>query len=221
MELNILTIILAATVIISLIAFNNRLLLERSLFIPYDVKYHRKYSRYITHMFVHADYGHLAFNMFSLFFLGRFLLTLSPAEGFLKPGIDYGLMHHYGNIEGQIHFFILYFAGGIVSTIIPFVRHQDNMHYRSLGASGAVSSVVFAAILWNPSAPLAIVFLPGLTFPAWVFGLVYLGFEFYMDRRGKGRVAHDAHIGGALFGICYILIINIDKARDFVHAIFG
>jgi len=190
------------------------------MFIPYDVKHHRKYERYFTHMFVHADFGHLAFNMFSLYFLGSFLLTLGTQEGILRPGIDYGLMHHYGVLKGQIHFFILYFAGGIVATIIPYVRHQDNMHYRSLGASGAVSAVVFGAILWNPSVPLSIVFLPGISFPAWVFGLVYLGFEFYMDRRGGGRIAHDAHIGGALFGITYILIINIDKGTEFFQAIF-
>ncbi len=222
MELNILTIILVVTVIISMVAFNNQQLLDRSMFIPYDVKHHRKYERYITHIFVHADYGHLAFNMFSLYFLGSFLLTLEPNRMTLDGvALDQGLIYEYGLVKGQIHFFILYFAGGIVATIVPFVRHQDNMHYRSLGASGAVSAVVFAAILWNPSAPLQIIFLPGISFPAWGFGLVYLAFEFYMDKRGGGRIAHDAHIGGALFGIGYVLIINIGKGTEFIQSIFG
>jgi membrane associated rhomboid family serine protease len=221
MELNILTIILIVTVIISLVALNNQEILNRYMFIPYDVKHHKRYGRYVTHMFVHADMGHLAFNMFSLYFLGNFLLTIGPDQVLAGNGVDYGLMYHYGPWNGQLHFFILYFAGGIVATIIPYVRHQDNMHYRSLGASGAVSAVVFAAIFWNPNAQLQLIFLPGLPFPAWLFGLVYLGFEFYMDRKGGGRIAHDAHIGGALFGILYILIINIDKGREFFQAIFG
>jgi membrane associated rhomboid family serine protease len=209
-------------VIISLVALNNEQLLSRYMFIPYDVKHHKKFGRYISHLFVHADVAHLAFNMLSLFFLGSFLLTMPPGKA-TQDGIplDHGLIFEYGFIKGQVHFFILYFAGGIAATIIPFIRHQDNMHYRSLGASGAVSAVVFASILWNPSAPLQLIFLPGLGFPAWLFGLVYLGVEFYMDRRGGGRIAHDAHIGGALFGILYVLIINIDKGKEFIQAIFG
>lgn len=201
---------------------NNDQVKTRYMFIPYDVKHYRKYERFVSHIFIHADYGHLAFNMFSLYFLGSFLLTLEPGRVTLDGRLlNEGLIYEYGLINGQIHFFLLYMAGGIVATIIPYIRHQDNMHYRSLGASGAVSAVVFAAILWNPSAPLQIVFLPGIEFPAWAFGLAYLAFEYIMDRRGGGRIAHDAHIGGALFGILYVLIINIDKGKEFIQAIFG
>jgi len=172
-------------------------------------------------MFIHADIGHLAFNMFSLYFLGEFLLTIGPGMA-TQSGvlIDEGLMSKYGAINGQVHFFILYFAGGIVATVIPFLRHQDNMHYRSLGASGAVSAVVFAAIFWNPNVELQLLFIP-IPIKAWLFGLIYLGIEYYMDRRGGGRVAHDAHIGGALFGVLYVLIINIDKGKEFIQAIIG
>lgn len=221
MDINVLTIILIITVIISLVALNNQQLLNRYMFIPYDVKHHKKFGRYVSHLFIHADIGHLAFNMFSLYFLGEFLLTVGPGM-MTKSGvpIDEGLMSKYGLINGQIHFVILYFAGGIAATIIPFIRHQDNMHYKSLGASGAVSAVVFAAIFWNPNVELQLLFIP-IPIKAWLFGLIYLGIEYYMDRRGGGRIAHDAHIGGALFGVLYVLIINIDKGKEFIQAIFG
>lgn len=217
MEFNILTIILIITVIISFSAMNNKQLMDRYMFIPYDVKHHQKYGRYLTHLFIHADIAHLAFNMISLYFLGSMFLTVPDAT---YVGIKGGLMATYGNIPGQVHFLILYFAGGLFATVIPFIRHQDNMHYRSLGASGAVSAVIFAAILWNPTMELNLLFIP-IPIKAWFFGIIYLGAEYYMDRRGGGRIAHDAHIGGALFGILYVLIINIDKGKEFIQAIFG
>lgn len=225
MDINILTIILIVTVIISLMAMNNEQMKTRYMFIPYDVKHHRKYERYITHMFIHADFGHLAFNMFSLYFLGDLFLNQIGGTYVSRTGgetfiLDGGLTDTYGSLFGQVHFAILYLAGGLFATIVPYVRHQDNMHYRSLGASGAVSAVIFAAILWNPTMKLQLLFIP-IPISAWLFGIVYLGFEYYMDRRGGGRIAHDAHIGGALFGILYVLIINIDKGKEFIQAIFG
>jgi len=213
-------------VIISLIALNNQNLLGRFMFIPYDAKHHKRYDRFITHIFIHADIGHLAFNMLSLYFLGDMFLNQSSGtymhrstgEVFTLTG---GLIENYGVVFGQLHFFVLYFAGGLFATVIPYVRNQDKPHYKSLGASGAVSAVIFAAILWNPTMELQFIFLPGLPIKAWLFGLLYLAAEYYMDRRGGGRIAHDAHIGGALFGILYVLIINIDKGKEFIQAIFG
>ncbi|MCR9173321.1 MAG: rhomboid family intramembrane serine protease [bacterium] len=225
MDINVLTIILIITVIISLVALNNQQILDRYMFIPYEVKHHKRYDRFITHMFLHADIGHLAFNMFSLYFLGSMFLTqvggtyYNPANGETFY-LDGGLIYTYGQVMGQVHFIILYIAGGLFATIIPYARHQDHPHYKSLGASGAVSAVIFAAILWNPTMELQLLFIP-IPIKAWLFGILYLGFEYYMDRRGGGRIAHDAHIGGALFGVLYVLIINIDKGKEFIQAIFG
>lgn len=223
MDINILTIIIGVTVIISLVAMNNQTLQTKLMFIPYDVKHHRKYERYITHLFAHADIGHLAFNMMSLYFMGSFLLTQVGGD-YISNGnvihVNDGFIPEYGLIKGQIHFVVLYFAGGIIATAIPFYRNQHNMSYRSLGASGAVSAVIFAAILWNPSTELQFLFIP-IPIKAWFFGIIYLVAEYYMDRRGGGRIAHDAHIGGAIFGILYVLIINIDKGKEFFQTILG
>lgn len=216
MDLNILTIILIATVIVSLMAFNDSSLKERLLYFPYDVKRNKNYTRVFGHMLIHADFTHLIFNMMSLYFLGSVFLDVSSQE---YVGVDDGLIQTFGNYKGQFYFFLLYLFGGLFSTLIPYVRHQDSPSYKSLGASGAVAAVIFGAILWNPGMSLNLMFIP-FGIPAVIFGPLYLAFEFYQDKRGNSGIAHDAHIGGALFGIIFVLIINIDKGKEFFSTLY-
>lgn len=206
MSLDILLIIILITVGVSLMAFNNREMMGKMMYIPYDCKENGSYSRVLSHILIHADYGHLLFNMLSLYFLGDVLL-------------HYGLMYEYGEFMGQLHFLALYVLGGLFATIIPFIRNHDNPQYRSLGASGAVSAVIFAAIIWNPGMELQLMFIP-IPIPAYIFGPLYLLYEFYAAKKGGTGIAHDAHIGGALFGILYVLIINIDKGKQFLDFLF-
>lgn len=206
MGFNILTVIILVTVVVSIAAFNNKEMLGKYMFIPYDVKHYGNKLRIFSHVLIHADWAHLIFNMFSLYFLGRLLLLEFQWE--------------FGEWNGQAHFLALYVLGGLFATVIPYARHHDNPSYRSLGASGAVSAVIFAFILWNPTMNLSLMFIP-IPIPAFVFGPLYLLFEFYMDKRGGSGIAHDAHIGGAIFGIIYALIINIDKGKLFIDQIFG
>lgn len=206
MTLSVLLILIVITVIVSMSAFNNNQLKDRLLYSPYACKHDGDYFRMFGHMFIHADTMHLLFNMMSLFFLGSFL--------------EDELMFTYGNVRGEVHFLVIYLLGGLFATLIPYIRHQDNPSYRSLGASGAVSAVIFAAILWDPQMELMIMFLP-IPIPAYIFGPLYLAFEYWADRRGGTGIAHDAHIGGAIFGVLYVLIINIDKGKEFLSALFG
>ncbi len=206
MDFSILTIIILVTVVFSYMAFNDKSLMDKTLYIPYDCKHNNNYSRIISHVFIHADYGHLLFNMFTLYFMGNSLLK-------------YGFYPAYGSVMGQAHFFALYFLGGVFATLIPYVRNQDNPNYRSLGASGAVSAIVFASIIWHPTMELNIMFIP-IPIKAYIFGPLYLLYEFYADKKGQSGIAHDAHIGGAIFGVLYVLIINIDKGKEFINAIF-
>ncbi len=217
MSINVLTIIILITVVVSINAFNNRSIMERFMFIPYDVKHNGNHLRTFAHVLIHANWAHLAFNMMALYFLGNIFLN-APCGVYM--GVDCGLTSEYGEVTGQFHFLALYVLGGLFATLIPYFRNQDNSAYRSLGASGAVSAVVFASILWNPTVPLNIMFIP-INIPAYIFGPLYLVAEFFMDRRGGTGIAHDAHIGGALFGIIYVLIINIDKGKEFFEAIIG
>lgn len=206
MPFSLLIIIIVLTVIVSLNAFKDTNLMNKFLYSPYLCKHEKQYYRILGHTLIHADATHLIFNMMSLFFLGDFL--------------EQEFMNEYGGINGEIHFLVLYVLGGVFATLIPYVRNQDNPNYKSLGASGAVSAVIFAAIMWNPTMKLGLLFIP-VQIPAFIFGPIYLAFEYWSDRRGNTGVAHDAHIGGAIFGILYVLIINIDKGKEFLSLIFG
>jgi membrane associated rhomboid family serine protease len=206
MSLSVLLVVIVITVLVSLRAFNNSELTNKLLYSPYACKHEGAYFRMIGHLFIHADFMHLSFNMMSLYFLGTIL--------------EQELMYSYGEVRGEAHFLVIYILGGLFATLIPYIRHQDNPSYRALGASGAVSAVIFAAIIWNPQMELMILFLP-IPIPAYIFGPLYIAFEYWADRRGGTGIAHDAHIGGAIFGVLYVLIINIDKGKEFLNALFG
>ena len=204
MTLNVLTAIIIITSLVSIRAFNNRAIVDKYIYNPYDIKHYGNKVRIFGHILLHANWTHLLFNMMSLYFIGNFLLG--------------EFVYEFGNIQGQAHFLTLYILGAMFATVIPYIRNQDNPMYRSLGASGAVSAVIFAFIIWNPQQELGILFIP-FRIPAYIFGPLYLLMEFFMDKRGGTGIAHDAHIGGALFGIVYALIINIDKGKELIDLI--
>ncbi len=198
-------IILIITGIISWQAFQNSQMSERLLLIPYTVKRNNEFYRLFSHLFIHADIAHLAFNMLSLYSLGSMF--------------EEQLNFSFGILSGSIHFLLLYFLGGLASACVIYFRNQDNPSYRSLGASGAVSAVIFASIIWNPNMSLMIMFIP-IPIPAYLFGPLYLLIEFFALRKGGTGIAHDAHIGGALFGIIYVLILDVEKGKQFLDLIF-
>ena len=203
--MNIVSIIIAVTVLISFQANKNPDLKQHFLYIPFQLKHNNEYYRLISHIFIHADISHLAFNMISLYFLGS---TLS-----------YYFIDYYGLQLGTTYLLILYFAGAIFASLPSFFKHQDNSSYKSLGASGAVSAVIFAAILWDPSMSLGILFIP-FPIPAYIFGPIYLAVEYFSMKRGGTGIAHDAHIGGAVFGILFVLLLNINKGKEFLDLFF-
>jgi membrane associated rhomboid family serine protease len=193
---------LILTVVISWQAFQNQALLSRLLLEPYAVKHRGEFYRLLSHMLVHADFTHLAFNMMTLYFIGSYLEQIWQ--------LQFGLMNT------RIYLFLLYVVGGLCATLWPMIRNQDNPSYRSLGASGAVSAILFAFILWDPTQSLYLMFIP-IPIPAYVFGPLYLAFEYYSMRKGKSGIAHDAHIGGAIFGVLFVLLIAPEKGMQFVH----
>lgn len=199
------TVIIIVTVLLSIRAFNNSEIKYKWVFYPYKLKREKEWYRTLTHMFIHADYVHLFFNMFVLFSFGQLMET--------------EFVGSYGKL-GHVHFILLYLLGGFAAGIWPFARNADNPNYMSLGASGAVSAVLFASILWYPQGGIYIMFIP-VEIPAWLFGILYLFFEYYMSKRGNSGIAHDAHFGGAIFGLLYVLIINFDKGKAFISYILG
>lgn len=223
MALNVLIIIIAITALVSISAFNNRDLMYRYMFIPARIQETGEKYRFFSHMFIHADYMHLIFNMISLYFLGDLMLDAQGGVFLDNSGgtftVNDGWMQEYGFWEGQIMFLVLYFGGGLFATLIPYSRHKNNSSYMSLGASGAVSAVIFAAIIWNPTLKIYLFFIP-IGIPAFIFGPLYIAYEIYMDKRGNTGIAHDAHLGGAVFGILFVLFTNIEAGKRFIEQIF-
>lgn len=203
--LGIILIIMLVTSVISVICFNSESWKSKLTFFPYRMKRNNELFRLVSHIFVHADFQHLAFNMLSVYFLGSFL--------------EYQWSYEFGTVDGAVHISILYLFGGIFATGFLYLKHQDNIYYQSLGASGAVSAVIFAAIFWHPTMKLGLFFIP-VPIPAFVFGPVYLLIEYFAMKRGNTGVAHEAHIGGAIFGILYVTLLDPNKLLTFLQILF-
>ena len=206
MNISVTLIIIAITVLVSYNAFNNRQLLSRMMFIPYAVNHNKQYERFLGHILIHGDWTHLLFNMFVLYGFGESLERIFAVE----LGV---------NIP-SIHFLILYLGGALFATVIPFSRHKDNPHYMALGASGAVSAILFAFICIKPSAGLTFIFFPFFPIPAYVVGVLYLAYEYYMDKKGGTGIAHDAHLGGAIFGIGFMLVFHFEEVKEAILNLF-
>jgi membrane associated rhomboid family serine protease len=189
MEISITIIIIAATSIISFIAFSNHKLLEQFIFYPPAVRRGQWY-RFFSCGLIHSDFGHLIFNMIALYMFGE-LVELKFVEVF-------GQM-------GKLIYLAMYVLALAASVIPTYTKNKDNYHYRSLGASGAVSAVIFAGILFHPLVGIGLFFIP-VFIAGFLFGIIYLLVSGWLDKKGQGNINHSAHIFGALFGIGFTIV---------------
>lgn len=184
-------IIIIFTVAVSLYASENEEIKRKLLFNPYQVLNHNQHYRALTHAFIHADLMHLGINMFVLYFFGQ-------------------NVEHYFQMEypemAKTYFILLYVGGIIFATFPALYKHKDNPGYNSLGASGAVSAVLFSAIITEPSSKIYLYAF--IEMPAILFGVLYIGYEMYMNNKGRTNIAHDAHLLGAVFGIIFTIILS-------------
>lgn len=192
-------IIIIITCVISIMSFNRPAEIDKLSMWPYMVKEHKQYYRFITAGLVHADYMHLGFNMLTMWFFGKFIET--------------AFQEIFG---GKVYFLVFYVLALILSDVPSYIRHRNNYSYRSIGASGAVSAVVFAFILFQPWAKIVVFVIP---MPAILYGVLFLGYSVYMSRRGGDGINHDAHFWGAVFGIVFPLIIRPELAGYFIQQI--
>jgi membrane associated rhomboid family serine protease len=205
MGLSITLIIIIITCIISFSAFSNQKIIDDLIFYPPAITQRNQWYRFFTCGVIHADIGHLLFNMFSLYMFGEFV-----EEGF--TGL-YGITEN-GQVEmltlfgknGKLFFLAMYVLALFVCLLPTFAKHKDDYYYRSLGASGAVSAVIFAGILFAPTAKLGFFFIPPVI-PGFIFGPVYLIASTYLEKQGRGNVNHSAHIWGALFGLGFVIVL--------------
>ena len=201
-------IIIILTVAVSLFSNNRPELYSRLLFNPYQVYYRKEWYRIFSHALIHDTNNifHLGFNMYVLYSFGNVAESI--------------LINNFGTL-GLVYYVIIY-VGGIVAASIPsLVKHKDNYAYNSVGASGAVSAILFSTIAFMPfTGGIGIMFLP-LNIPPLIFGLLYIAYEMYMGKRGGTNIAHDAHIGGAAFGFIFTLIFVPNAFINFLSQVLG
>jgi membrane associated rhomboid family serine protease len=194
------TLLTLVTAGISILAFKHIVIMQELMMHPFYMTRYNQWHRILTHAFIHANWMHLIFNMIALWSFGNVVFN---SLGEVTP-------------SPYLHFFIMYFGAIAFSSISDIVKHKDDRHYASLGASGAVSAVIFFSILMNPWSMIFVFFIPC---PGIVFGVVYLVYSNYMSRKGGGIINHDAHLYGSIFGILYPLFVNPAIYKHFLNSL--
>jgi membrane associated rhomboid family serine protease len=191
-------IILVITIIVSVVGFSQPRVIERSLLRPHQIAQGSGYAGLLTSGFVHANIGHMLFNLITLYSFGFALERV----------IDSG------------RFVALYFCSLLISGVGTVIKHRNDPQYASLGASGAILGVLFASIVYFPRQSLFILPFP-VPIPAWLFAIGYLAFSWYSSRYQRGNINHDAHIFGALTGLAFVLVTDPTTFNSAVRSLFG
>jgi membrane associated rhomboid family serine protease len=203
--------IIIITCLVSIAALGNQKIQEDLIFWPAAMKTPNQYYRFFTYGLIHADYLHLGFNMISLWSFGEF--------------VEKRLFIYLFEDKGKLLYILLYLLAIIVSTLPDYFRNRNNYGYRALGASGAVSAVIFAGITLEPMIPIRFFFIP-IDIPGYLFALIFLGLSTYLAKRGRDNIGHGAHITGAVFGLVYTIVVakvfaDYDAVGAFLRALRG
>jgi len=185
-------IIIIITVLISIFAFGSHKIMGDLIFYPTAITQKNQYYRFITYGFIHADISHLFFNMYAFYLFGGVC--------------ENSFINIFGN-AGKTFYVLMYFLSLIACVIPDFLKYNRNPDYRSLGASGAVSAVIFAYILFNPMQGIGLLFIP-VFIPGFLFGILFLIVSYFLGKKGGSRVNHSAHIWGAIFGVVFLIVFS-------------
>jgi membrane associated rhomboid family serine protease len=192
-------VILVVNIGLGLAALGNPSLLQRLVFRPYEFARGRNRHTIVASAFAHADLAHLLFNMITFYYFGATLLEWRI---------------------GTPKFVVLYAAGMLLSELGTYFKHRNNPEYATLGASGAISAVLFAAIVYVPTQKIYFIFIP-IGIPAPIFAVAYLAYTWWSARQNKGRINHDAHLAGALTGLVFVAITDPAAWVRAAHRVFG
>lgn len=188
-------IIIAITCIVSFLCFNGRLNVNKLIFNAYQVWNRKEWYRMFTSGIIHSGWGHLFFNMLTLYFFGRV--------------VEQYFMVVFGNVAGVILYVVLYVSAIAVSSIGDLIKYRDNWNYNALGASGAVSAILFASILFAPKMGIYIYLIP-IPVPGYIFAPLYLLYCWYMAKRDMDNIGHTAHFWGAVYGLLFPIVCKPD-----------
>jgi membrane associated rhomboid family serine protease len=207
MQLDITTIIIIITVLVSIGGFSNQKIIDDLIFYPPAVSKHNQWYRFFSCGLIHADAGHLIFNMLSLYLFGRYV-----EDGFTQIFEQ----------NGKWLYLLMYVSSLFICLIPTYFKHRDNYSYRSLGASGAVSAVVFAGLMLAPTVKVGFFLIPPII-PGFIFGPLYLLITAWLDKRGGDNINHSAHLWGALYGVLFIIVAGrvagFDAVSYFVNSV--
>jgi len=197
-------IIIIITAITSYRAWSNPDIFEKWLFNPYIIQRKKQYYRFLSSGFIHRDNMHLIFNMITLYFFGSRIEQI---------------YQYYYSSTGILFYLITYLLGIIVADMLSYIKHRDNPHYSSIGASGGVSAVLFASILYDPVSSICLYF--AICIPGFILGGLYLIYSYYQGQRSGSNINHDAHLVGSVFGILITIIIRPAVAPEFIEQIMN
>lgn len=192
------SIIFIFTLVTSIYAFNDHSIYGKFMLHPYSVYRKNKMFTVITSGMIHADWMHLIFNMMTFFYFAFQLEALI----------------------GHWQFAVIYLLSMVLGDIPSILKHKDDFWYNSLGASGAISGVLFSYILFFPLSKLYLFFIP-IGIPAVLFGFLYLIYCAYASRQSRDNINHDAHFFGALTGVIITIIIIPEIIPHFLSALVG
>ena len=196
-------LIIIVTAIFSIAAFSRTELMYRYNFNPYQVVHRKQWYRVFTHAFLHANWEHLIINMFVLLSFGTAL-----NKYFYVYFGDNLILLYLG----------VYVGGIIISSVFTLFKQKDNFNYNAVGASGAVSAVLFACIFFDPLN--MIYFFGVIPIPGILFGVLYLGYSYYMGKKSNDNIGHDAHFWGAVYGFIFPILLKPSLLSNFIDKLF-
>ncbi len=180
-------LIIGVTCVVSFMGFSNQALISKLILWPPAITRGKEYWRLATCGLIHADVPHLLFNMITLYFFGQLI------------------ERYYSMRVGPIGFLLFYVGGLVVSSWPSWHQHRNDAGYRTLGASGAVSAVLFSFILLSPWSRIIVFVVP---MPAILYAVLYLAYTIYMDRQRTDNINHNAHLWGAIYGVVVTVAVG-------------
>jgi len=205
MNLSITVILIIITCLTSFYGINNATFMERWMFIPYRMKRDKQWDRFITSGFIHKDYMHLLFNMFTFYFFGGV--------------VEQVLAYTFGVNIGGVVYVGFYLLAIVISDVPTYLKNQDNSYYRALGASGGTAATVFASIIILPLSDICLFGI--LCLPGFILGVLFLLYSYFKGKNQDDAINHDAHMYGAVFGVAFILIVSPSSATTFIDQVLS